>query len=304
MEVDLAGVENYLLDLQVRICHSLEQVDGQAAFAEDAWARAQGGGGRTRVMTGGAVFEQAGVNFSHVHGSSLPAAASARRPQLAGRSFQALGVSLVIHPHNPYVPTSHANVRFFVAETPGEAPLWWFGGGFDLTPYYGFEEDCVHWHTVAKAACAPLGDDAYGRYKKWCDEYFFLPHRGEPRGIGGLFFDDLDTPDFDTCFAFARSVGDGYLQAYIPILERRKLTPYGDRERDFQLFRRGRYAEFNLAIDRGTKYGLQSGRRVESVLASLPPLVRWRYDWRPDPGSAEERLTQHFLVPRDWLAGG
>ena len=301
---DFDAVRGYLLDLQERICATLEACDGAGAFREDRFEGEGGTLARPRVLEGAEVIEKSAVHFTHSRGASLPPAATERRPELAGAPFEAVAVSLIVHPRNPYAPTSHANIRFFVGRPEQGPEIWWFGGGFDMTPFYGFEEDCVHWHTVAKAVCAPLGGDAYSRYKKWCDEYFFLAHRSEPRGIGGLFFDDLDAPDFDTCFAFARSVGDGYLRAYIPILERRKRTPYGDRERDFQLFRRGRYAEFNLAIDRGTKYGLQSGRRVESVLASLPPLVRWRYDWRPDPGSDEERLTQHFLVPRDWLADG
>lgn len=301
MLIDIGAVSDYLLTLQDRICWSLEAVDGQVNFTEDAWAREEGGGGRTRVLRKGALFEQAGVNFSHVFGASLPPAATARRPQLAGRGFQAMGVSLVIHPHNPYVPTSHANVRFFVAEEDGAAPIWWFGGGFDLTPYYGFEDDCRHWHGVAREACAVLGADAYERYKGWCDEYFYLRHRDECRGIGGLFFDDLESPDFETCFRFVRSVGDRYLDAYLPLVERRRDTPYGERERRFQLYRRGRYVEFNLVYDRGTLFGLQSGGRTESILMSLPPLVAWEYNWRAEPGSPEAQLTEHFLKPRDWL---
>jgi coproporphyrinogen III oxidase len=245
------------------------------------------------------VIEKSAVHFSHTIGKALPAAATERRPELAGRAYEAVSVSLIVHPRNPYVPTSHMNVRFFVAH--GDAPVWWFGGGFDLTPYYGFEEDAVHWHRTARAACAPLGPAAHPRFKKWCDEYFFLPHRGEPRGIGGLFFDDLDAPEFATCAAFWRSVGDHYLPAYVPIVQRRKATPWGERERAFQLQRRGRYAEFNLVYDRGTRFGLQSGGRVESILASLPPLVAWHYDWKPEPGSPEERLTTDFLRPRDWV---
>lgn len=301
---DPSAVRAYLLDLQDRICAALEASDGAASFREE---RIEGEGGtlaRPRALEGGEVIEKSAVHFTHSRGPGLPPAATEKRPELAGRPFEAMAVSLIVHPRNPYAPTSHANVRFFSVEAPERAEdggAWWFGGGFDLTPFYGFDEDCVHWHRTARDACAALGPDAYPRYKKWCDEYFFLHHRGEPRGIGGLFFDDLTEPDFATCFAFARAVGDGYLKAYVPILERRKQTPYGERERDFQLYRRGRYAEFNLAIDRGTKYGLQSGRRVESVLASLPPLVRWRYDWRPDPGTPEARLTEHFLVPRDWI---
>ncbi len=297
---DIQAVKDYLLRLQDTICSGLAGLDGKA-FSEDSWEREQGGGGRSRVLEEGAVFEKAGVNFSHVHGDRLPASATAARPELAGRSFEALGVSLVIHPRNPYVPTSHANVRFFMAEKPGEPPVWWFGGGYDLTPYYGFEEDCVHWHSVARDACRPFGEDVYPRYKKWCDEYFFLKHRNEPRGIGGLFFDDLNQWGFDQSFAFMQAVGDSYLEAYLPIVEKRLDTPYGERERDFQLYRRGRYVEFNLVYDRGTLFGLQSGGRTESILMSLPPLVKWRYDWRPEPGSAEAALYEVFLKPRDWV---
>ena len=253
------------------------------------------------MLAEGAVFEQAGVNFSHVFGTDLPASATAHRPELAGRSFQALGVSLVIHPRNPYAPTSHANVRFFMAEKPGAEPVWWFGGGFDLTPYYGFEEDCVHWHKTAKAACDPFGADYYPRFKKWCDEYFLLKHRNEPRGIGGLFFDDLNEKVFKHCFGFLKSVGDHYVPAYLPIVQKRKATPFGERERDFQLYRRGRYVEFNLVYDRGTLFGLQSGGRTESILMSLPPLVKWRYDWKPAPGTPEAKLYEIFLKPRDWV---
>jgi len=298
---DIQIVKNYLLDLQDRICAALEAEDGQAKFAEDRWDRAGGGGGRSRVMTEGAVFEQAGVGFSQVFGDQLPPSATAHRPELAGRKWQAVGVSLVIHPRNPYAPTSHANVRFFIAEKPGEEPIWWFGGGFDLTPYYGFDEDCAHWHRTAKAACDPFGPDVYARYKKWCDEYFMLKHRNEPRGIGGLFFDDLNEWGFDKCFAFMQSVGDHYIQAYRPIVARRKNTPYGERERDFQLYRRGRYVEFNLVYDRGTVFGLQTGGRTESILMSLPPLVKWRYNWKPEPGTPEARLYTDFLAPRSWV---
>ncbi|MEW6354131.1 MAG: oxygen-dependent coproporphyrinogen oxidase [Pseudomonadota bacterium] len=299
--IDIASVKTYLLDLQDRICAALETEDGKARFAEDVWERTEGGGGRSRVMAEGAVFEQAGINFSHVFGANLPASATAHRPELAGRNFQALGVSLVFHPRNPYVPTTHCNVRFFTAEKTGAEPIWWFGGGFDLTPYYGFEEDAVHWHRIARDACAPFGADVYERYKKWCDEYFFLKHRNEPRGIGGVFFDDLNEGGFERCFAFTRSVGDHFLPAYLPIAARRKHTPYGERERDFQLYRRGRYVEFNLVYDRGTLFGLQSGGRTESILMSLPPLVKWRYNWRPEPGTPEARLYEVFLQPRDWL---
>ena len=301
---DVEAVKPYLMDLQDRICAGLEALDGQARFAEDAWTREGGGGGRTRVLAEGAVFEQAGVNFSHVHGTELPPSATAARPELAGRGFQAMGVSLVIHPRNPHVPTSHANVRFFIAEREDAEPVWWFGGGYDLTPYYGYEEDCVHWHRTARAACAPFGEDWYPRYKRWCDEYFFLRHRNEPRGVGGLFFDDLSEPDFDTAFRFLQSVGDSYLQAYGPIVERRRDTPFGERERDFQLYRRGRYVEFNLVYDRGTLFGLQTGGRTESILMSLPPLVKWRYNWAPEPGTPEARLYSDFLRPRDWAEGG
>jgi len=300
-EVNLEQVKDYLLSLQNNICDAISAADGRATFTEEEWEREAGGGGRTRVLTDGAVFEQAGINFSHVYGDNLPPSATASRPQLAGRSFQAVGVSLVVHPKNPYVPTSHANVRFFIAEKEGEEPIWWFGGGFDLTPYYGYEEDCIHWHQQSKEACAVLGDDAYPRYKKWCDEYFYLKHRDEPRGIGGLFFDDLSEPGFEKSFAFMRSVGDHYLKAYLPIVERRKDTAWSERQRDFQLYRRGRYVEFNLVFDRGTLFGLQSGGRTESILMSLPPLVKWRYNWQPEAGSEEAELYEVFLKPRDWL---
>ncbi|HHM04974.1 MAG TPA: oxygen-dependent coproporphyrinogen oxidase [Gammaproteobacteria bacterium] len=298
---DIDAVKQYLLSLQDSICAELEEEDGGGRFQEDRWDRPQGGGGRSRVLAEGAVLEQGGVNFSHVYGDQMPASATAHRPELAGRNFQALGVSLVIHPRNPYVPTSHANVRFFVAEKEGAEPIWWFGGGFDLTPYYGFEQDAGHWHRTAKAACDPFGPEVYPRYKKWCDDYFFLKHRGEPRGIGGLFFDDLNEWGFPRCFDFLRSVGDHYLQAYRPILARRKNLPYGERERDFQLYRRGRYVEFNLVYDRGTLFGLQTGGRTESILMSLPPLVKWRYNWHPEPGTPEAGLYEVFLKPRDWL---
>ncbi|WP_288364477.1 oxygen-dependent coproporphyrinogen oxidase [uncultured Spongiibacter sp.] len=295
--IDIAAVKQYLLDLQDQICTAIELCDGGARFVEDKWER-----GRSRVMTDGALIEKGGVNFSHVQGDSMPASATAHRPELAGRSYQAMGVSLVIHPLNPYLPTSHANVRFFVAEKAGEEPVWWFGGGYDLTPYYGFEEDCVHWHQVAFDACKPFGDDVYPRYKQWCDDYFYLKHRDESRGVGGLFFDDLNEGGFDRCFAFMQAVGNSYTDAYLPILERRRDTPWGERERAFQLYRRGRYVEFNLVFDRGTLFGLQSGGRTESILMSLPPLVRWEYNWQPDKGSAEQALYTQFLPPRDWLA--
>ncbi len=294
-------VLEYLKDLQDRICNDLAAVDGKAQFVEDTWVRDEGGGGRSRVITDGAVFEKGGVNFSHVLGEQMPASATAHRPELAGRRFEAMGVSLVMHPSNPYVPTSHANVRFFIAEKPGADPVWWFGGGYDLTPYYGFEEDCIHWHQTAKAACEPFGKDVFDRYKKWCDDYFYLKHRNEPRGVGGLFFDDLNTPSFDECFAFMRSVGDSYIDAYAPIVKRRQSLEYGERERQFQLYRRGRYVEFNLVYDRGTLFGLQTGGRTESILMSLPPLVRWQYDYHPEPESPEAELLQRYLTARDWV---
>jgi coproporphyrinogen III oxidase len=301
---DAEAVRGYLLDLQDRICAALQAEDGGAVFREDAWDRPGGGGGRTRVLQQGTVFERGGINFSHVFGGNLPPSATAHRPELAGRAFQAMGVSLVVHPRNPYVPTSHANVRFFMAEKSGAEAVWWFGGGFDLTPYYGFEEDAVHWHRTAREACAPFGTEVYPRFKRWCDDYFFLKHRSEPRGVGGLFFDDLNAWGFERCFAFLRSVGDHFLSAYVPIVRRRKDLDYGERERSFQKYRRGRYVEFNLVYDRGTLFGLQSGGRTESILMSLPPEVSWRYDWHPEPGSAEARLYERFLQPRDWLAEG
>ena len=300
-EVSLQAVKDYLLDLQDRICEALGAEDGSATFREDSWEREQGGGGRSRVLENGAVIEKGGVNFSHVFGDQLPPSATAARPELAGRNFQAMGVSLVIHPKNPYAPTSHANVRFFVAEKDGEDPVWWFGGGFDLTPYYGFEEDVVHWHQTARDACEPFGNEIYPEFKTWCDDYFYLKHRDEPRGVGGLFFDDLNRFDFDTSFALMRSVGDAYVPAYQPILARRKDHDYGERERQFQLYRRGRYVEFNLVYDRGTIFGLQSGGRTESILMSLPPLVRWDYDYHPEPDSAEIELYQKFLIHREWV---
>lgn len=298
---DISAVKQYLLNLQDEICNALEALDGQATFMEDAWQREQGGGGRTRVISNGAVFEKGGVNFSHVHGDKLPPSASASRPELAGRSFEAMGVSLVIHPHNPYVPTSHANVRFFIAEKEGEEPIWWFGGGFDLTPYYGNDEDCRSWHQAAKDACDPFGAEVYPHFKKWCDDYFHLKHRDEPRGIGGLFFDDLNEGGFDHCFALMQSIGNAYAPAYAPIVERRKAMEYGERQRDFQLHRRGRYVEFNLVFDRGTLFGLQSGGRTESILMSMPPEVRWSYDWQPEPGTEEAKLYERYLKPTDWL---
>lgn len=298
---DATVVKAFLLDLQHRICAGLEQLDGQASFAADSWTRAEGGGGTSRVLTQGAVFEQAGVNFSHVTGAAMPASATAHRPELAGRSFEAMGVSLVIHPKNPYIPTTHANVRFFIAHKDGADPVWWFGGGFDLTPYYPFEEDVREWHQSAKNLCQPFGDDVYPKYKKWCDEYFFLPHRNETRGVGGLFFDDLNQAGFDNSFDFMQAVGNGFFTAYAPIVERRKDTDYGEREREFQLYRRGRYVEFNLVYDRGTLFGLQTGGRTESILMSMPPLVRWQYAYTPAAGSPEADLYDNYLKPRDWV---
>ena len=302
----MPGVEEvfaYFRGLQDTVCARLEEIEGGGAgFREDAWTREDGGGGVSRVIEGGAVIEKGGVNLSRVSGRRLPRAASERRPELAGRAFEAMGVSVIVHPLNPYAPASHLNVRFFIATDPEDAaqPVWWFGGGFDLTPFYGFEADAGSWHRTARAACAPFGGGLYPRFKKWCDEYFHLKHRGEPRGVGGLFFDDFDEGGFDRAFAFTRSVGDHFMKAYGPILERRKETPYGRRERDFQLYRRGRYVEFNLLYDRGTLFGLQSGGRAESILVSMPPEARWRYDWRPEPGTPEARLYEEFLRPREW----
>lgn len=294
-------IKTFLLHLQDDICHSLETVDGKGKFITDEWDRVQGGGGRTRVLANGDVIEKGGVNFSHVFGDSMPASATAHRPELAGRSFQAMGVSLVIHPHNPYVPTSHMNVRFFVAEKEGADPVWWFGGGFDLTPYYGFQEDCEHWHKISKEACEPLGEDAYRKYKKWCDEYFYIKHRNEARGIGGLFFDDLNSPDFETCFKFTKSVGEHYTKGIVPIIEKRKATPYSARQQSFQKIRRGRYVEFNLVYDRGTLFGLQTGGRTESILMSLPSNVGWEYDHQVEAGSEEEKLTEYYLKAKNWV---
>ena len=294
-------VRTFLKELQDRICGRLEAVDGRGRFVEDAWQRAEGGGGRSRVMKRGAVFEQAGVNFSEVSGARLPPSASAQRPAIAGRAWTALGVSLVVHPENPYVPTTHMNVRYFEARADDAPPVWWFGGGFDLTPYYPFDDDVVHWHTIARDACAPFGDDVYARYKRWCDEYFFIRHRNETRGVGGLFYDDLEEGGFERCFALTQGVGNGFMEAYLPIVEKRKTQAWGEREREFQLYRRGRYVEFNLVYDRGTLFGLQSGGRAESILMSLPPRVRFEYAYAPEPGSAEARLAE-YLKPRDWLA--
>jgi len=300
-ESEISAVESWLRGLHDELTAGLEALDGGKRFRRDQWQRPEGGGGDSRVLEDGAVFEKGGINFSLVHGKSLPPSASAHRPELAGRSFKAMGVSMVLHPHNPYVPTTHGNWRFFVAEKPGEPSVWWFGGGFDLTPYYGFKEDAIHWHRVARDACDEFGPDVYGRYKKWCDEYFFLRHRNEPRGIGGLFFDDLNETGFDRSFGFTRSVASAFIEGYRPIVAKRQDTPYGERERQFQLYRRGRYVEFNLVYDRGTLFGLQSGGRTESILMSLPPLVTWRYDWKPEAGSAEAELYEEFLRPRDWL---
>jgi coproporphyrinogen III oxidase len=299
---DIEKVKQYLLKLQDNICQTLELVDGKGTFVEDNWQRELGGGGRTRVLTGGKFIEQGGVNFSHVFGGKLPASATAARPELAGRSFQAVGVSLVIHPHNPFVPTTHANVRFFIAEKEGEEPVWWFGGGFDLTPFYPFHEDVVHWHTVANKLCQPFGDNVYPEYKKWCDDYFYLKHRNETRGVGGLFFDDLNKQGFETSFKFMQAVGNGFLDAYVPIVEKRKDISFGEKERDFQLYRRGRYVEFNLVHDRGTLFGLQTGGRTESILMSMPPLARWEYCYEPEPESKEADLYENYLHPREWLS--
>ena len=294
---EILEVEKYLLALQERVCAALAAEDGKATFGTDEWQRETGGGGITRILADGAVFERAGVGFSAVYGDTLPPAATKQRPELAGRKWKALGVSLVAHPRNPYVPTTHMNLRFFVAQH-GEDAVWWFGGGFDLTPYYGFEGDARHWHATAKDA-AP---EAYPFFKRWCDEYFYLPHRKEARGIGGLFFDDWTLGGFRQAFTTVKSVGDHFLPAYLPIVQARKDTPYGEREREFQLYRRGRYVEFNLVHDRGTLFGLQSGGRTESILMSMPPLASWRYDWQPEPGSKEAELYEKFLVPRDWIA--
>lgn len=299
--INIDRVKEMLLSVQNQICTALETEDGGTVFKEDSWQREQGGGGITRVIADGHVIEKGGVNFSHVYGASLPPSASANRPELAGRSFQAMGVSLVIHPRNPYVPTSHMNIRFFVAEKEGESPVWWFGGGFDLTPYYGFKEDCTHWHQIAKNVCDDLGDGYYQKFKEWCDDYFYLKHRQEPRGIGGLFFDDFNECGFEKCFDFTRAVGEAYIDAYVPIISRRKDTPYGEREKEFQCYRRGRYVEFNLVYDRGTLFGLQSGGRTESILMSLPPDVKWGYNWQPEQGTPETELLDEFLKQTDWV---
>lgn len=299
-QVNIEVVIEYLKKLQDNICQALEAADGSGKFVEDNWKRTEGGGGRTRVLTNGAVIEQGGVNFSVVSGDKLPPSATAHRPELAGRQWQACGVSLVIHPKNPHIPTSHANVRFFIAEQPGEKPIWWFGGGFDLTPFYPVMDDVKHWHQVAKNLCDPFGDTVYGEHKKWCDEYFYLKHREETRGVGGLFFDDLNQWDFQTCFDYIKAVGEGFIDAYVPIINKRKATPYSEEQRQFQLYRRGRYVEFNLVFDRGTLFGLQSGGRTESILMSMPPLVRWEYNYQPQAASDEARLAD-YLTPKDWL---
>ena len=299
--IDINVVIKFLKSLQDQICHALEAADGTGKFVEDNWQRAEGGGGRTRVLTNGSVIEQGGVNFSVVSGDKLPPSATAHRPELAGRKWQACGVSLVIHPKNPFIPTSHANVRFFIAEKAGEEPVWWFGGGFDLTPFYPLREDVVHWHQTAKDICQPFGDDVYPEYKKWCDEYFYLKHREETRGVGGLFFDDLNKWEFAKCFDYMQAVGKGFIDAYVPLMEKRKATPFNEQQRQFQLYRRGRYVEFNLVFDRGTLFGLQSGGRTESILMSMPPLARWEYNFQAPTDSPEAKL-QDYLVAQNWLS--
>jgi coproporphyrinogen III oxidase len=298
---DASRVKGYLSELQDRITVAVEAVDG-AKFRRDRWNRPEGGGGESRIMSDGTVFERAGVSVSHVFGERMPPSASNARPEIAGAPFEAMGLSLVFHPRNPHAPTTHCNVRFLIAKPRTGPEVWWFGGGFDLTPYYPYDEDVLHWHRTARDACRVLGPNTYTKYKAWCDSYFFLSHRNETRGVGGLFFDDLNQDGFESCFAFLRSVGDAFLSAYMPILERRSDAPYGDRERQFQLYRRGRYVEFNLVYDRGTLFGLQSKGRIESILMSMPPMVRWEYDWHPLPGSPEARLYADFLRPRDYLA--
>lgn len=302
VKLAISSVKEYLLDLQNRICYFLEKEDNQATFLQDKWQHGEGGGGITRVLTSSHVVEKAGVNFSHVNGLQLPTAATVRKPELANSSFQALGVSVVVHPLNPYIPTSHMNVRFIVVEKKDQPAIWWVGGGFDLTPYYGFAEDCIHWHQMAKQACDPFGDDLYTKYKKWADDYFFLKHRNEARGIGGIFFDDMNTKSFNHCFAFLQSVGEHYIKAYQPIVAQRKHHSFEQKQRHFQAYRRGRYVEFNLLYDRGTLFGLQSGGRTESILMSLPPQVAWHYDWHPDIHSEESKLYTEFLPAKDWLA--
>ncbi len=295
-------IKQYLLTLQKNITDELTLLDGGAKFLTDKWGRPDKKGfGKTKVMSNGAIFEQAGVNFSQISGDKLPKSATAKRPELAGRNFTALGVSLVIHPKNPFIPTSHANVRFFVAEKENEKAVWWFGGGYDLTPYYAFDEDCIHWHNVAKNACNDFGSDVYLKYKKWCDEYFYLKHRNEQRGIGGLFFDDLNKWGFDKCFSFMQSIGNSYMKAYAPIVNKRKNTKFSKKHKEFQLYRRGRYVEFNLIYDRGTIFGLQTGGRTESILMSMPPLVNWQYMYKPTAGSLEEKLVNYYLKPKNWI---
>lgn len=298
----LAQAKHFLLEIQDTICHGLEAMDGKASFIEDLWERFEGGGGRTRVINDGDIFEKGGVNFSHVYGNALPPSATAARPELAGRNFQATGVSLVIHPKNPFVPTVHANWRFFIANKPGAEPVWWFGGGMDLTPYYGYKDDCVHWHHTIKSACDAHDRSYYPKFKKWCDDYFYLKHRQEHRGIGGIFFDDLNDQSFEKHFAFVKEVAQQFLPAYLPIVENHAQQSYTQAQRDFQCYRRGRYVEFNLVYDRGTLFGLQSGGRTESILMSLPPVVHWKYDWLPEENSSEAELTSYYLQPKDWLA--
>ena len=300
--MDTTATRTYLLDLQARIVAGLEGIGGEP-FRRDEWSRPEGGGGLSRLIENGSVLERGGVLFSHVMGERMPASATAHRPELAGRSWEAMGVSLVLHPRNPYAPTVHLNVRYFLAQKPDADPVWWFGGGMDLTPYYGFAEDAIHFHRTCRDALSPFGANVHARYKQWCDDYFFLKHRREPRGVGGVFFDDLNEGGYEHCFALTRSVGDHFLAAYAPILERRKALPFGERERDFQLYRRGRYAEFNLVWDRGTLFGLQSNGRTEAILMSMPPLALWRYDWQPAPGSPEATLYSDFLTAKDWLSG-
>lgn len=299
---DSQAVFNYLQGLQSKIVEAVELVDGKT-FLHDSWQRPEGGGGTSCMLENGNVFERAGIGFSHVIGNKLPPAASVAHPEAAGRPWEAMGVSLVFHPHNPYIPTVHMNVRFFVAKAQNETEqdIWWFGGGMDLTPYYPFEEDCIHFHRINKEALVPFGDDYYTQFKQWCDEYFYLKHRKEPRGIGGVFFDDFHALGFEQSFALQRAVGDAFLNAYLPIVQRRKDTPYGERERDFQAYRRGRYVEFNLVFDRGTLFGLQSNGRTESILLSMPPIVKWRYDWKPEAGSPEAKLYTDFLIEKQWV---
>lgn len=301
-QVNVNAVKQYFLSLQNSICEAVEALDGQARFKQDEWQREEGGGGQSRVLTDGAIFEQAGVNFSHVMGASMPASATAHRPELAGRSFEAMGVSLVFHPHNPHIPTTHMNVRFFIASKDGEDPIWWFGGGYDLTPYYGYDEDCIHWHNTAKQACDGFSPELYPKFKEWCDRYFYLKHRDETRGVGGIFFDDLNELGFEKSFGFTQSIGNSFIEAYSPIVVKRAATVTNDHQRQFQLYRRGRYVEFNLVYDRGTLFGLQSGGRTESILMSMPPLVRWEYGFNPEPNTPEAQLYSRYLQPQNWLS--